>query len=188
MIVCVIAAAACVAAEPSDDADQQQDSETTSEDETGSEFTGEFESLIDHALWEQAEADVDPLAGHRPTQIDCGIAGWYLENGYLEIDTNFCNYLALRQPSRAPIHEGAKLRLGFYHFDLVAPEQALAHVALLVDGQLLWEQEVEIPGPAMVYEHEFVAPHSAPAGAELVFHLHNHGQNTWTLQSISAEQ
>lgn len=184
IVGCWLLSAACVPAGAGDDSEETSEGET----ETGG-TTGEFAELIDHGHWVQIEAsEEDPLAAHRPSTITCGVAGWYEENAIIEIDTNFCNYLALRQDTLAAITEGAQVRLGFYHFDLVAPEPALAHVAVLVDGQLLHEQEIAIPGTAMVYALELEAPFSAPIGSELVFHLHNHGQNTWALQSISAEQ
>lgn len=188
IVGCWLPTSACSPAGAGDDSEETSASEAEAETETGG-TTGEFAALIDHGHWVQIEAsEEDPLADHRPSSITCGVAGWYLESEIIEIDTNFCNYLALRQDTLAAITEGSLVRLGFYHFDLVAPEPALAHVAVLVDGQLLWEQEIAIPGAAMVYALEFEAPFSAPIGAELVFHLHNHGQNTWALQAISAEQ
>jgi len=188
IVACGLPSSACLPAGAGDDNEDVATSEAETEAETD-DTDGEFAPLIDHERWVQIEASADdPLVDHRPSSITCGVAGWYRENEIIEIDTNFCNYLALRQDSLAAITEGAKVRLGFYHFDLVAPEPALAHVAVLVDGQLLWEQEIAIPGAAMVYALEFEAPFSAPAGAELVFHLHNHGQNTWALQALSAEQ
>jgi hypothetical protein len=150
--------------------------------------SGEFVDLLDHAEWQPVDAADDPLADHRPSVVECGIAGWYPEGSAIEVNTNWCNYLALGQPSRAPIHAGAGVQLGFYYFNLTAPEPALAHLALLVDGQVLYEQEVEIPGDARVAMLEFEAPFDAPEGAPLVFHLHNHGQNTWVLMHLRAEQ
>lgn len=149
---------------------------------------GEFVPIVDHLEWEMLDAVADPLAEHRPDIVECGIAGWYVEDDKLEADTNNCNYLALRQPSLVAIEAGQQIGLDLYHFDLVAPEPALAHLAILVDGELLWEDEVEIPSFAHVYTEVFVSPLSAPAGAEVVFHLHNHGQNTWVLQALLAEQ
>ncbi|MFO7566233.1 MAG: hypothetical protein R6X02_26560 [Enhygromyxa sp.] len=178
--------AACGAVEPDPGADQDQGESEASEDSSAT--TGELESLIDHTLWASVEADDDPLADHRPDEITCTVAGWFLENETLEINTNYCNYLAIGQPSLVAVEQGRKIELGFYHFNLVAPEPALAHLAILLDGALLWEQEIEIPGAAMVYLVEFEAPFSAPAGSPLILHLHNHGQNTWALQSLSAEQ
>jgi hypothetical protein len=149
----------------------------------------EFVPLIDHMAWEFTPAEEDPLIDHRPATVDCGIAGWYIEGDELEIDTNFCNYAALRQASLRAIESCSTLRIEFYHFDLLAPEPAQAHAALLIDGQIVWEKLIDIPGGSMiykaaVYEEEFAAPFAAPAGSEVMLHLHNHGQNTWTLLSI----
>ena len=180
LIWCSLGLVGCVVVEP-----------PSADDETTGTQPGEFVSLIDHTQWAAVDADDDPLAEHRPATVECGIAGWKIENEGLDVDTNYCNYLALAQPSLTTITEGRRVRLGFYHFDLVTADPGVAHVAVLVDGALLWEQEIEIPGtpkvPAAVYELEFEAPLSAPAGATVVFHLHNHGQNTWVLQSLSAE-
>lgn len=170
---------------PGPEGDSEGDSEDASEDASE---PGEFESLIDQTLWVQIDAQADPLADHRPAELQCSAAGWYLELESLEVNTNYCNYLALHQPSLAPIQEGRGIRLGFYHFNLTAVGPGSAHIAMLVDGALLWEQDIEIPGTAAVYSLEFPAPLSAPAGADIVFHLHNHGQNTWVLQGLSAEQ
>lgn len=184
----IVSTLGCLPTEPP--GDSVGDSASASASADGTEETGAsgLESLIDHQAWTQLDAAGDPLADHRPSIVECGLGGWYLEDETLEIDTNLCNYLALAQPSLAAITEGRTLRIEFYYFNLVAPEPALAHVAVLVDGQLLWEDEIEIPGDAQVVELEIDSPLSAPIGAELVFHLHNHGQNTWVLQGISAEQ
>lgn len=144
----------------------------------------EFVSLIDHAAWEYAPAEEDPLVDHRPAMVECGVAGWYVLDQELEVDTNFCNYAAIRQPILEPIAACSTLAIAFYHFDLTAPEPAEAHAAILIDGQIVWEQTIEIPGPAAVYEDKFAAPFAAPAGSEVMLHLHNHGQNTWALLEL----
>jgi hypothetical protein len=153
----------------------------------------QFVPLIDHAAWEATPAEEDPLVDHRPAMVDCGIAGWYVEADQLEIDTNFCNYAAIRQNSLRAIPACSTLRIEFYHFDLLAPEAAQAHAALLIDGRIVWEKFIDITydmpadtyrAPAAVYEEEFPAPFEVPAGAEIQLHLHNHGQNTWTLLSV----
>jgi hypothetical protein len=166
--------------------DTKTEDASTSETESESGSDVEPGSLIDHTKWMALEAQDDPLADHRPETIDCGLAGWYLETSKLEVDTNFCNYLAVGQPSLASLEQGQTVQLILYHFDLVAPEPALAHLAILIDGQVLWEQEVAIPGDAFVWQEEFASPFSAELGSQVVFHLHNHGQNTWVLQDLIA--
>lgn len=163
------------------------DDETdTSESESETAGDGELGSLIDHEAWQVLDASDDPLADHRPETVDCGIAGWYLETSKLEVDTNFCNYLAVEQPSLVPLEQGQLVEVIFYHFDLVAPEPALAHVAILIDDQVVWEQQIEIPGDANVFVEAFPSPISAELGSQVVVHLHNHGQNTWVLQDLTA--
>jgi hypothetical protein len=179
---------ACVSEAAIEDSDTDDSSSDDPTEASAGDSSGEFVDLLDHSEWEPVEAVADPLADHRPTAVECGIAGWYPEDDAIEVDTNWCNYLALAQPSLAPVHAGARVQLGFYYFNLTAPEPALAHFALLVDGQILYEQDIEIPGEAQVYQLEFEAPFDAPEGAPLVFHLHNHGQNTWVLMHLRAEQ
>ncbi len=185
-VAALVSFALCVAACVSPVPTSEGEEDTT--DDGASSASGEFVSVIDHDAWTQLETVEDPLADHRPAMVECGIAGWYVENDALEVDTNLCNYLAVGQPSLAVISKGRRVRLGFYHFDLRAPEEAIAHLAVLVHGEVLWEQEIAIPGDAMVYELEFESPMDAAVGDAVVFHLHNHGQNTWALQEILAEQ
>ncbi|KIG16962.1 hypothetical protein DB30_03946 [Enhygromyxa salina] len=158
----------------------------TEDSESGG--TGELVAIVDNAQWQAVDAVADPLADHRPVTVTCGLAGWYREDEKLEIDTNNCNYLALRQPSLVALEVGQPVKLGLYYFDLVAPSPASAHIAILVNGELVWEDNVAIPGEAQVYSEVFESPVSAPAGSEVVLHLHNHGQNTWTFQELLAEQ
>lgn len=185
-LACALAlSAGCVPDSPAD----------TGEDTScGGTDTGEiaYTSLIDHSLWQVVDAADDPLADHRPDVVDCGIAGWYVENlgldnERLEIDTNSCNYLALSQPTLIDLEQGQRVEVSMFYFDLVVPEPAVGHIALLVGGEILWELEVDIPGDAAVHMEAFESPISAPAGTPVVFHLHNHGQNTWVLQGLGVE-
>jgi hypothetical protein len=158
-------------------------------DETGATGTGETDelgSLIDHQQWQVLDAAADPLADHRPESVDCGSDGWLYEATTLEVRTDFCNYLAVGQPSLVALEQGQLVQVIFYHYDLVAPEPALGHVAIMIDGQMLWEQEIAIPGDANVFIEEFASPITAELGSQVVFHLHNHGQNTWVLQDLMA--
>jgi hypothetical protein len=161
-----------------------EDSETTTE--TGETDEGDgWVALIDHLQWQQiVDAADDPLADHRPETIDCGADGWLIEESTIEVRTDFCNYLAVAQPSLVALEQGQLVQVIFYHFDLVAPEPALGHVALLVDGQMLWEQEIAIPGEVRVFMEEFPSPVSADLGSQVVFHVHNHGPNAWVLQDL----
>jgi ABC-type glycerol-3-phosphate transport system substrate-binding protein len=141
----------------------------------------EAQRLVDHALWSTAQAADDPLAEHRPEPLECGIAGWYEELGELEVDTNFCDYADLTQPALVEIAAGSQLALTFRHYDLTAAAPAQAHIALLIGGDLIWEELIDIPGPAAVRMGSATIQKNYPQGAPVRLHLHNHGQNTWIL-------
>lgn len=132
--------------------------------------------------WRESSAHTDPLPEHRPDVVAC--VGWGEEFGALELSTATCNYASLEQPLAESIAPGDRLRIELWWSGLFAPEPSTAHLALLVDDLLLWETEVEIPGPAEARTIDFDSPIAAQAGATLTFHLHNHGQNSWTLGSL----
>ncbi len=150
----------------------------------------EWRPVIDHEAWQAVGAADDPFADHRPPEdeLECGLAGWLIESGTLEVDTNQCNYVTLTQPALVDMTPDTPMRLELRYFDLIAPAPATAHVALQVGDAIVWERELTIPGPAMVLqEDELTAGVDAPAGTPVYFHLHNHGQNTYTLDEVEAE-
>ena len=105
----------------------------------------------------------------------------------LEVSTATCNYGMFSQPALVDIAAGARLTASVYHFDLVAEEPATAHVALLIDEQVVWEQDIAIPGKANAFMIDLPAPKAWPKGTPVYFHLHNHGQNTWTVGEVEVE-
>jgi hypothetical protein len=144
-------------------------------------------SLVDADAWtEQAPAD-DSLAGHRPAQVACPASSWYNEDGALEVETGYCNYLSLVQPSAAPLKAGNTLHLVLWHAGLAFEEPATAHVAVSIGGRLVWETEVAIPAEANIHDLRIPVEFDAPAGSAVEFHLHNHGYNSWTLLQLDVE-
>lgn len=144
----------------------------------------EPEPLVDPRAWQLTPPERDPLAAHRPELLTCAADSWGEEFGLLEVWTGGCNYFSAEQPLARALERGDPLRVSLWWAALIAPEPAHAHLALLVDGELLWEREVEIPSAASTLALELDSPVSAPAGAPLVLHLHNHGQNSWTFAGL----
>lgn len=143
-------------------------------------------SLLDPEAFAYADLATDPLASHQPEQIRCGLTGFYPERGELELDTGGCNYLYVEQPAPRAVPTDSELHLVLRHFDLAAPELAVAHVAILFGDALQWETSIEIPAPANAYEVAWRSDAPLAEGAPIRVHLHNHGQNTWTLSSLTA--
>lgn len=141
--------------------------------------------LIDHMQWRSYSLAEDPLPEHQPAAIDCGVAGVYPEEDGLEIDTGRCNYVMVEQPARVALPVGTTIAAEWFHFDLTAPTPSEAHVAVLFDRALQWEETIPIPGPAATFEGEWTLTERLEEGDLIRLHLHNHGQNTWTLVSLS---
>lgn len=135
--------------------------------------------------WRQVTAAADPLASHRPEQVVCAYEkGYITEDLDIELDTGACNYIALTQPVPYRLLAGDQLRLVVWHYPLTATLPASAHVAALLDGDLLWQRDVPIPTPADLYDATVPVPRDLPPGAPLTLHLHNHGANQWRVQPI----
>ena len=126
----------------------------------------------------------DPLPSHRPPEIICPQAAWYVEGGGLEIETGYCNYINLYQPALAAVAVGDSLHLVLWHDRLVADAPATGHVAVWAAGQLLWEREVAIPAQAAIFDVTWPALVPVPKNAPIVLHLHNHGYNTWKVATL----
>ena len=134
------------------------------------------------------DAAEDSLADHRPADADCPDNSWYNEDGALEVETGYCSYLSLAQPSLADITAGDEVQLVLWHGDLVFEAPAQAHVAVSIDGEIIWEESVDIPAEAGIFDTRVTVPFDAPAGSTVEYHLHNHGYNTWTLLALELER
>jgi mono/diheme cytochrome c family protein len=144
--------------------------------------------LIDVNDWaEQAAAD-DSHASHRPAVVECPDNSWDNEDGALEVETGFCNYLSVSQGSKAALGQGDNLHLVLWHGNLASEQKATAHVAITIAGKTVWQEEVEIPTDANIYDLRVPIDFDAPADSKVEFHLHNHGYNTWTLLQLELER
>lgn len=142
--------------------------------------------LIDMALW--SLSDQDPFEDG-PEVVDCPSSSWgveIIEVPVLEVDTGACNYANLEQPLLERIRKGDTLHLVLGHGDLVADEPSQAHVAVVIDGEVLWQTTEPIPGIQRDYDLWIESDASVAAGAPVLLHLHNHGSNTWNLLELSS--
>lgn len=144
--------------------------------------------LIDVNDWEIQSAGADSHAAHRPASVDCPDNSWYNEDGALEVETGFCNYLSLTQSSKEAVSSGDSMHLVLWHGNLAFDDPATAHVAITIDGNTVWEEQVAIPTKANIYDLRVPMNFDAPVGSKVEFHLHNHGYNTWTLLQLEIER
>lgn len=138
------------------------------------------------ADFREVPRDEDPFVTELGAAPACDGPAFALEDQWLEIDTGLCNWVTLVAPARSAVAKGREVRLTVSHYDLEAPEPAQAQLLLSFDLCKAWSKQVPIPSAAAVYTESFESPCAIAAGADVYFHLHNHGQNNWQLQELAA--
>jgi hypothetical protein len=144
--------------------------------------------LVDHADWKLLDSADDPFAD-RPPEVQCDPTGAASEllggEDSFGVDTGTCGYATVRQPSRDYVAEGETLRIRLWHFTLTAPAPAEGHAVVQLDDTTLLDEHVAIPATGALIKREIKAPRAFPAGVPVLFHIHNHGDNSWALVEVS---
>lgn len=144
-------------------------------------------SLIEPLAWDVQPKNRDIWLDHRPEDIDCPRdTGFLVEDDELEIRTEFCNYLSLSQQSLLDMPSGTELEFTMSHSDLNFNAPATAHVALSINSTTIWESNVDIPSPNAIIKETLTLPIGVSRGDPIAIHVHNHGDNTWTIHSLDA--
>ncbi|MET0286522.1 MAG: hypothetical protein ABW352_18715 [Polyangiales bacterium] len=147
-----------------------------------------YVSLVDMENWRRYDAAVDPLKSHQPAEIECPDSATYLEYGAYEVDTTRCNYALSYTPAMLAVPAGTPLRVSLLHYDLIAPQPAEAHIAVLFGDSLQWEQTIPIPARGNGVDATFVSTVPLAFQDPIRLHLHNHGGNTYLLVSLEAPE
>ena len=147
--------------------------------------------LVFHTSWTAvAEAD-DPYAERRPDAVPCDESAWTTEdfNGEmsLEISTGRCDYLTVEQSAAAAGAAGDELVVRLWQFEITRSEPAEAFAALRVDDRELWTDTLELPRESGLLEGSVVLDEPIVLGDSVLFHLDNHGTNTWDLIEVSIQ-
>lgn len=147
--------------------------------------------VIDPQGWEIVEGQEDPFAGERPDDATCDPSAVSQEmfggEPALEVWTGLCDWVSVAQPLQVSLPAGAAVTLRLWHFELTAPAPGAARLAVAIDGEPVWEQTIAIPAESGLVRETWTLPRAAAAGAPIVFHLDNHGANTYALLEISGE-
>lgn len=149
------------------------------------------QDLTAASSWRLAVGDEDPFVDHRPADLRCPDQAWHVVDALLEIDTQVCNFVALAQPSLVDVGPGDRLTLTVWHQRLLPVDDArTAHLAVAFDDEVLWEKVVALPhGESATYAFDVPAPaEPVPAGARVVLHLHNHGNNSWIFGALTRKR
>lgn len=135
--------------------------------------------------WRLAAPRDDPF-DDEPHQ-ECTEAGFGVENGVFELNTELCSRATFVQPLTSGREAGSLVYIDVMHDQLWAPDPGEeAHIAVGIGDIRLLSARVPIPSPAARWS-EVVALERAVSPGELAwFHVHNHGSNAYRLLRFSA--
>lgn len=143
--------------------------------------------LIDHAKWEKVSLENDPFAHLKKSGMYCAPNGTKIEDGVIEFDTNICRFHSVSQPLKHALPKGTQITLLYWHLDLYNESPAKGYVGLAFAQKIVYENEINIPHAADVYEVTLTIKNDLPKGTKTTFHIHNHGANTWKLLSFETK-
>ena len=146
--------------------------------------------------WRMASLEEDPFPSHQPEEIICPVSSFRIESGQLEVEMDLCNYALLEFSSQQFLAAGTEVELLLLHTGLWAPFPGKAHACLLVDGEVFFEVEPNIPASAEFFFHETALSSDIKDGATIQLHIHGsteqeegqdtaapprHGANDWRI-------
>ena len=141
--------------------------------------------LVSATAWDILDDADDPFPTHAAEAKRRCYSGFGEYLGLLDIDTNQCGYVSAAQPTLDDVFAGDEIEILAWHQALASTDpDAQGHMALVLDGELLWELVVDIPASAAIHEVHVPMDRDIPAGSEIVVHVHNHGGNTWRLSHV----
>ena len=147
-------------------------------------------SLIDHERFELMTASNDPFDDRPSAPFECASRAYLTEDlggeKVFSVYTESCAYATFMQPTRVPVRRGEFLNVRLWHFALIAPDPAEAHVAVGIDGTGgALEERIPIPSESALMRKTWQAPRDYPAGTPVYFHVHNHGTNEYLFIELS---
>ena len=142
--------------------------------------------LVTPEGWQQVPSTADIYWSQRATEetMVCDQQDWMAEASGVEVNTSFCNYATLTQPSLVALNAGDTVRITLWWQTLMSNEPADGFLSIMLGDELLYEETINIPGDAdaRTIDVTLIAP--APAATPILFHVDNHGTNSWTLGTL----
>jgi hypothetical protein len=146
---------------------------------------GEATPLATPDAWRAWDGD-DPFG--EPDERYCDPLAWGLEDLgetlTLQIYTTGCPWVTVFQVTLQEVRPRDRIAVRVFHDPLLGPSGSEARLGLWLDGDVIWEDAARIPGPSGVLSGEVAVDRRVPAGSPILFHVDNHGTNSYHLYEI----
>jgi hypothetical protein len=143
--------------------------------------------LVEALAWDVQPRYQDVFPEHRPEEVACRRdEGWLVEEDALEVRTGSCNYGSLTQQALLALEAGTEVQFAFSHSQLNFNAPSEAHVALSIGGTTIFDTVIPIPSENNLVKESILLPVAVSVGDPIEIHIHNHGDNAWTVHSLEA--
>jgi hypothetical protein len=148
----------------------------------------EIEPVVRADAWTVVPLERDPYAEHHPG-TECPPASFGVEDLGGEdtffINVQDCAYLTIEQPSLVEVEKDDLLRIRLWHFRLQALGASTATITMTIGGEPILDEKIPIPSDSKLIATINPIGLDAEAGSPVVFHLRNHGNNSYNLIEVS---
>ena len=100
----------------------------------------------------------------------------------LEINTRFgCGWATATQTTPRALRVGDRVQTQIFYFPQSSFPTAVAEIAIAIDDEIVVQETLEIPAPSGLLQPVIVVDQDVDVGADVSFHIGNHGDNSWNL-------
>ena len=142
-------------------------------------------SVVTYDKWQVVPRAGDPWAVRLTADDTCSEAAIDTKRQALEIDTDYCPWVTVRQPLQTEIRQGETVRFIFMHTYLFSEPPARAVAELRIGGERYWQMDVAMPQHEAVHKPTWKAAREVAAGTLVEFHVHNHGDNSYAFIDLT---
>ena len=150
----------------------------------GAQGEAQMAPLASGGAWRLIERSQDPFQERAEGRRPCGPLTFGEEYGGVELSTRDCGYITLTQPLLTSLQRGERVEISAWHGPLVSASPAEGLMALSLGQELIWSRALLIPSEAQSWREVFESPVDAREGEALLFHVSNHGANSYNLYSL----
>lgn len=137
-------------------------------------------SLIDHGAWSDIDPATDPWVDERPDDdlLTCDALAVFEEalgsDATLSVDLDYCNYLALAQPTLAEVLADDQLTFRLWHDGFFFATDEPVHLAVRIGDEPSWDVFLDAPGDAGLEYAQWTAAADIAIGTPVSFLVNSH--------------
>jgi hypothetical protein len=146
---------------------------------------GAFVPIVSADAWRAWEGE-DPFG--QPGDRACDPAGYGLEDlagaPAFQVQTGLCDWVTVAQATEIEVRRRDRFDVRVFHEALIGAAGTAATVGVAIDDEVVWRAEVPIPADSGFLLPELELKRELPVGTVLLFHVDNHGANSYHLIDI----